>query len=307
MSSAIGCKAMKAAATASCASRSNSAILPRPLRNWASIGWRPTSPSDGRGQRLTTMVRLLIIEDSEADFLFITRHLRQHGLAAECSRVASLEDLDRALARDGIDLVLADYHVPGLKLQDSLARIRASAPGLPIILLSGSIGEEAAVELLKQGVWDFVLKDRLARLVPAIRRSLREVAQQAARATAEEQMRLAAVDFENTLEGIVVADAQHRIMSVNRAFSEITGHVSERILGKDLGVLGSDRKEGGFGEKMWAWLNEHGSWHGEIWSRRQGGHIYAAWFNMTAVRNPGGQVTHYIGVLTDISERKAAQ
>ena len=252
-------------------------------------------------------LNLLVIEDSESDFLLVERHLEQHGLVADCLRVATLEQLGQALEQGGIDAVLLDYHVPGLEIQDSLARIRAGAPELPVILLSGSIGEEAAVELLKQGVWDFVLKDRLARLVPAIRRSLREVAQQAARATAEEQMRLAAVAFENTLEGIVVADAQHRIMSVNRAFSEITGHVSERILGKDLGVLGSDRKEGGFGEKMWAWLNEHGSWHGEIWSRRQGGHIYAAWFNMTAVRNPGGQVTHYIGVLTDISERKAAQ
>ncbi len=253
------------------------------------------------------MVRLLIIEDSQADFLLITRHLRQHGLAAECSRVASLEDLDRALARDGVDLVLADYHVPGLKLQDSLARIRASAPGLPIILLSGSIGEEAAVELLKQGVWDFVLKDSLARLVPSIERSLREVAQEAARRAAEEQMRLAAVAFENTVEGIVVADAEHRIMSVNRAFSEITGHPPAQLLGKELTVLGWGRQNSAFCEKMLTWLHEHGSWHGEIWSRRQGGHAYAAWFNMTAVRGSAGEVTHYIGVLTDISERKAAQ
>jgi len=174
---------------------------------------------------VTTSLRLLVIEDSEADFLLIDRHLRQHGLVADCLRVASLAELDRALKRDAIDVVLADFHVPGLEIQDSLARIRAGAPGMPIILMSGSIGEEAAVELLKQGVWDFVLKDSLARLVPAIQRSLREVGQQAARRAAEEQMRLAAVAFENTVEGIVVADAEHRIMSVTRAFSEITGGV----------------------------------------------------------------------------------
>jgi DNA-binding NtrC family response regulator len=130
---------------------------------------------------MTSTLRLLVIEDSETDFWLIERHLRQHGLEADCQRVASLEELERALTFDEIDAVLADYHVPGLELQESLARIRAEAPGLPVILMSGSIGEEAAVELLKQGVWDFVLKDRLARLVPAIERCLQEVAQQAAR------------------------------------------------------------------------------------------------------------------------------
>ncbi|HEV3017697.1 MAG TPA: EAL domain-containing protein [Burkholderiaceae bacterium] len=256
---------------------------------------------------MTTKLKLLVIEDRETDFRLIERHLRQHGLEADCQRVASMGELDRALTFDEIDAVLLDYHVPGLEIQESLGRIRGGAPALPVILLSGSIGEEAAVELLKQGVWDFVLKDRLARLVPAIERCLQEVAQQAARHSAEEQTLLAAVAFENTLEGIVVADAEHRIVSVNRAFTEITGHEATHLLNRDLTVLSSDRQGSGLGEKMWSWLDEHSSWHGEIWGRRKDGSTYAAWLNLTAVRNSAGRLTHYIGVLTDISERKAAQ
>jgi len=252
-------------------------------------------------------LKILVIEDSEADFRLISRNLRQHGLLAECVRVATLDDLSGALARDQIDLALVDYHVPGLEIHDSLARIREEAPGLPIILLSGSIGEEAAVELLKQGVWDFVLKDRLARLVPSIQRSLREVAEQRGRREAEEQMRLAAVAFENTLEGIMVADAEHRIISVNRAFTQITGHDPAQTLGSDLSVLGAEGEDDDFYTKMWAWIAEHGNWHGELWNRRQDGHTYPAWFNIAAVRNATSAVTHYVGVLTDISERKAAQ
>jgi DNA-binding NtrC family response regulator len=117
---------------------------------------------------MAAALRVLVIEDREADFRLIDRHLRQQRLAAECVRVASLEELVDVLVRGGVDIVLSDYVVPGLQLKDSLAQIQALAPGLPIILVSGKIGEEAAVELLKQGVWDVVLKDRLARLVPAI-------------------------------------------------------------------------------------------------------------------------------------------
>jgi diguanylate cyclase (GGDEF)-like protein/PAS domain S-box-containing protein len=252
-------------------------------------------------------LKILDVEDAESDFRLIARHLKQNGLSADCTRVASPQDLASALGGGQIDLALVDYHVPGLEIRDSLARIQADAPGLPVILMSGSIGEEAAVELLKQGVSDFVLKDRLARLVPAIRRSLREVAQQNARREAEEQMRLAAVAFENTLEGILVADGEHRIISANRAFSQITGHPPAQILGQDLSVLGSDSQDNGFYGRMWAWLAEHGNWHGEVWNRRQDGQTYPAWFNIAAVRAADTTVTHYVGVLTDISDRKAAQ
>jgi diguanylate cyclase (GGDEF)-like protein/PAS domain S-box-containing protein len=252
-------------------------------------------------------LRILVIEDSEADFRLIARNLRQNGLVAELVRAAGQDELSSALSQEGIDLALVDYHVPGLEIRDSLAKIRDSAPGLPIILMSGSIGEEAAVELLKQGVWDFVLKDRLARLVPAIQRSLREVAEQRGRREAEEQMRLAAVAFENTLEGIVVADAQHQIISVNRAFTTITGHESAQILGRDLSVLGAEGQDENFYLQMWAWIAQHGSWHGELWSHRVDGRNYPAWFNIAAVRSASAAVTHYVGVLTDISERKAAQ
>jgi diguanylate cyclase (GGDEF)-like protein/PAS domain S-box-containing protein len=251
-------------------------------------------------------LRILVIEDRESDFRMIERHLRKHKLAAECVRVCTMEELVAVLARGGVDVVLSDYLVPGLDLKDSLAQIRALAPDLPVILVSGNMGEEAAVELLKQGIGDVVLKDRLGRLVPAIERGLREVSQQMARRFAEEQMQLAAVAFENTLEGIMVADASYRIMSVNRAFGEITGLAPEHIVGKDLCMLGPDREEGGYA-KIRAGLQQDGSWNGEVWNRRSDGRTYPAWFNLASVRDATGSVTHYVGVLTDISERKAAQ
>jgi DNA-binding response OmpR family regulator len=82
---------------------------------------------------MTSTLKLLVLEDAEADFRLIVRHLRQHGFEADCQRVVRLEELDRALTFDDIDAVLAHYHVPGLEIQDSLTRIRADALGLRLL------------------------------------------------------------------------------------------------------------------------------------------------------------------------------
>ncbi|MEI6557068.1 MAG: ATP-binding protein [Rhodospirillaceae bacterium] len=135
------------------------------------------------------LLDVLIIEDSEADYHLIERHLKKNGLAVACRRVSDLEELAAALADRPWALILADYNLPQLRFEDGLALIRAKRPDLPIILISGSVGEEKAVELLKLGVWDFVLKANLTRLVPAITRNLREAAEHQARRLTERALR----------------------------------------------------------------------------------------------------------------------
>ncbi|MBI5901630.1 MAG: PAS domain S-box protein [Rhodocyclales bacterium] len=132
-------------------------------------------------------LHLLVIEDDPADFLLLERFLRQHGIVAEYGRVDSDADLDTALG-EGWDLALSDYNVPGMDFAASLRRIQDRCPDLPVILVSGSIGDEKAVELLHLGMRDFVLKDNLVRLPEAIRRTLGEVAESQARRAAEAEL-----------------------------------------------------------------------------------------------------------------------
>ena len=133
---------------------------------------------------MNSPLKLLVIEDVPADFLLLERYLRQHGLDAECRRVDSEAELDAALQNEW-DVVLSDYNVPGMDFRATLQRIQALRPDLPVILVSGSVGEETAVELLRLGLSDFVLKDNLARLPSAIRRALDEVNERRARRVAE--------------------------------------------------------------------------------------------------------------------------
>lgn len=137
---------------------------------------------------MNTPLNLLHVEDSSSDFLLVELHLQENGLDVRCRQIDTASDLQAQLGRMNWDLVLFDYNVPGMEFKESLALVRSVLPDVPVILVSGTIGEERAVELLKLGVTDFVLKDNLTRLVPAIERALRDAAALRARRAAEQAL-----------------------------------------------------------------------------------------------------------------------
>ena len=143
---------------------------------------------------MSAPLNILVVEDSQLDFELIKNHLQKCGVMARYHCVATLGDLTAAMGKGGWDLVLSDFNVPTLEFRDILATLRERNADLPLILVSGSVGEEKAVELLKQGVWDFVLKDNLTRLAPAIERCLREAVDRRARHAAEVERQLS-LDF----------------------------------------------------------------------------------------------------------------
>lgn len=146
-------------------------------------------------------LRLLVLEDVEADFLLLQHHLRQQGLEAQYLRAGNDAELDAAL-QTGWDLVLSDYILSGMDFRTALHRIQTKHPDLPIILLSGSIVEEVAVDLLHLGLSDFIPKDRPSRLVPAIRRAIAEAGSHRARRNAETALRQSESFYRQTLESI---------------------------------------------------------------------------------------------------------
>jgi DNA-binding NtrC family response regulator len=126
-------------------------------------------------------LNVLCIDDNESDYVLIERALRMAGILGHCERVQTMRALETALEGKRWDLVLSDYAVPGMYFTDTLRRLRYEYPNLPLILVSGTIGEVKASVLVKVGAWDYVLKNRLRRrLVPAVRRAIERAATQAA-------------------------------------------------------------------------------------------------------------------------------
>jgi serine phosphatase RsbU (regulator of sigma subunit) len=138
---------------------------------------------------ITSGLRILALEDSDLDAELITRELKRGGIEFVSRRVQTGTDFEREIAEFQPEMILSDYLLPTFDGAQALALAKERCPDVPVIIISGAVGEETAVELLKNGATDFVLKDRLGRLVPAVLRALREVAQRNARRQAEADLR----------------------------------------------------------------------------------------------------------------------
>ena len=124
---------------------------------------------------------------------------------------------------------------------------------------------------------------------------------------AEDELRLYGTVFTHAAEGMTITDADSRIVAVNPAFCAITGYTPDEVIGRTPALLNSGRQGEDFYRKMWMSLRETGQWQGEIWNRRKDGGIFPEWLSIAAVSDDGGESGHYIGVFTDISERKQSE
>jgi PAS domain S-box-containing protein len=120
------------------------------------------------------------------------------------------------------------------------------------------------------------------------------------------ELSITAVTFESR-EGVVVTDANNKILRVNRSFTKITGYTNEDAIGNTPGLLHSGRHDKEFYLNMWQVLERDGFWSGEVWNRNKSGEIYPEWLAITAVLGTEGRVTNYVGIFSDISDRKAGE
>ena len=123
---------------------------------------------------MTPTLRLLQVEDSESDAAMILRALDKAGYRVAADRVETADEMRAALAREQYHLVLADYQLPQFDAPEALAVLQESGQDLPFIVVSGMVGEDAAVAMMKHGAHDYLMKGSLARLAPAVERELRE-------------------------------------------------------------------------------------------------------------------------------------
>src|SRR5437762_1160997 len=124
----------------------------------------------------TGVVRVLIVEDSAADAELMLRALRTGGFAPAYERVESAAAMRETLARQPWDVVLGDYNLPGFDVPAALAVLQEHGQDIPFIVVTGSVGEDAAVAAMKAGATDYIMKDRLQRLAPAVLRAVADAA-----------------------------------------------------------------------------------------------------------------------------------
>lgn len=190
----------------------------------------------------TLPFRVLLLEDSAFDAELLGETLRATRPEAQLRWVTGRDDFLSELDGGTWDVVLSDHELPGFSGLDALEAVRARSPSLPFIFVSGVIGEDNAVEMLKRGATDYVSKSRLARLPVVIDRALRESAALAARSLAEARLQEADLRYAGVVDAlpdyaVLLLDRDGRVLAWNRAATGIFGHTREAMIGRSASVL----------------------------------------------------------------------
>jgi PAS domain-containing protein len=182
------------------------------------------------------MLRILNLEDDSNDAELNKAELVERWPGCRYACVSSRDAYALALEQGEMDVILSDYSMPGFDGQTALALAREKCPQIPFLFVSGTIGEEAAIEALRNGATDYVLKHRLMRLVPAVDRALREAAERAERQRAEEAMGQSEHKYRELFEclgdaAFLVDEQSGKIIDTNRRAVELLGCAREEIVG----------------------------------------------------------------------------
>ncbi|MGE5389948.1 MAG: ATP-binding protein [Deltaproteobacteria bacterium] len=244
---------------------------------------------------MNSNVHILILEDNDDDAKLILRELKKTEVPFNVSRAQSENEFCEQLNKRP-ELVISDYWLPDFDGLTALQRTRARFPGIPFIFVSGVMGEETAIETLKRGATDYVLKNRLDRLGPAVLRAMAEV-------KAREHERLSTLIFDSITEGLVVINLNGKIVLANQASTQITGIPVENLLNQHYGVLFSEFILESMVDDVLATVDEKGYWQGTIAQTKAD--ATAASFNATIspIVDENGHLRQYIVLTRDISEQ----
>jgi diguanylate cyclase (GGDEF)-like protein/PAS domain S-box-containing protein len=183
-------------------------------------------------------IRVLLVEDRVEDAEVLLREMHLRGLDVVSRRVDTSADFEEALADFAPDLILSDYTLPGFDGTDALQIARSRRPDTPFIFVSGTIGEERAIQALKQGAVDYVLKESRARLVPAMERALREAEDRDARRWAQRELEDSEERFRFAMHfssvGMALVAPDGRWLGINPALCDIVGYSEKELLATDV-------------------------------------------------------------------------
>ncbi|MCQ8897355.1 response regulator [Limnobacter humi] len=262
-------------------------------------------------------LKVLVVEDNDSDFELMCYRLKQGGLTYTAVRVDRLEDLKARIEHEEWQVVISDHNLPGFSSEEALRVVRDSGLDIPFIIVSGSIGEHVAVDAMRAGADDYLMKDKMARLVPAIERSLRAANERrnlaaAEMAQRESERRFAAI-AEN-IPGIIfqmvsgagmarptvpyVSEGVIRLFGVPpRNFLENPHYFFEQFEPDDAALLFEELLDP-------PGQDEPFGWEGRL-KQRKGQDT--RWVYLSAVAKPKGTMYLWDGVLLDISDRKQAE
>jgi len=252
-----------------------------------------------------TLIRVLILEDDLSDLDLTLTYVRQAGYEPLWTCVDKQEDY-LAHLKDGFDIILADFNLPQFDALHALQHLNESGLDIPFIMVSGAISEEVAVQCMKLGAADYLLKDRMTRLGPAIEHALHGKKLRDEQKRSNEQVRLLSSAIEQSTEGIAVTNTSGQFLFANNALAAMHGYTSEELQGKNISILYTP-DEGSLSETANLRALTQGQFSDEAWHTRKDKSTFPGQIHISLLRDETAKPIGLIHTLRDITERKQSE
>jgi diguanylate cyclase (GGDEF)-like protein/PAS domain S-box-containing protein len=255
--------------------------------------------------REKTSVRVLFIEDSKVDVELAVLELDQDGFDVSWERVELEGDVKQALSLRRPQVILADFSMPGFSGMEALRLAKVTAPDVPFIFVSGTIGEERAIEAIRLGATDYVLKDNLRRLGTSVRRALSEAVERGRARTAEEERARLVEILEATSDCVSMSDPAGRVIYLNAAGRKLIGLAESAGAGGQMSEIHPPWARELIEREGRPAAARAGSWHAETAIKGADGTEIPVSQVIIAHRGPEGEIRFFSTIARDIRERKA--
>ncbi|MBN2003278.1 MAG: PAS domain S-box protein [Anaerolineae bacterium] len=256
---------------------------------------------------MSHILYVLTIEDSESDAALVARLLRKSGLDIHDTRVDSAVTMQAALDAQAWDVIISDYSLPQFDAPAALALVQQAGLDIPFIVISGTVGEETAVAMMKAGAHDYLMKDNLLRLVPAVERELREAQVRHEQRQAAKELQKLSSAVAHSPASVIITDRNGQIEYVNPKFTEVTGYMPAEVLGQNPRILKSGEMPAEGYTQLWDTITHGGTWQGEFHNKKKDGTLHWELASISPILNARGEITHFVAVKEDITDRKRAE
>ncbi|MEO7931744.1 MAG: response regulator [Chthoniobacterales bacterium] len=254
-------------------------------------------------------LNILHLEDDPQDAALVQAALEAGGIVCATTCVENRVDFLATLKRGGIDLILSDFSLPAFDGLSALEIVRAQWPDIPLIFVSGTLGEERAIDSLKSGATDYVLKERLSRLAPAVRRAMRETDERAKRCQVESELEASEQSFANAFEyapiGMALASPDGQFLKVNRSLCETVGYSEAELLSRTFqDITHAEDLEADMEHMRQLLEGKTRFYQMEKRYLHRDGRAVTILLSVSLVRNPLGEPLYFISQIQDITANK---